>query len=110
MHVPTVSVCLVQTVQVLPQQQAVVKVRVYNFSEQAVYIESDTYLAKEIGLVMEDVLLQPDEDGFARTMVCNPSTVPCEVQCITSLAQWSLWKTTIVLVHLRVFTVVCFSE
>ena len=91
-QVPTVSVRLVQTVQVPPQQRAVVDVRVdcSDLGDRAVYVESNPCLEKETGLVLEDTLLQPNEDGFARTIVCNPLTVPCEVQYDTSLGEGSV--------------------
>ena len=66
-QVPSVSVCLVQIVQVPPQQSVLVEVRVdgTDLGDQAVYLESDPHLEKETGLVLADALLRHDEDGFA---------------------------------------------
>ena len=91
-QVPSVSVRLVQTVQVPPQQSALVEVRVdrTDLGDQAVYLESDPHLEKETGLVLVDTLLRPDEDGFARAIISNPLSVGCEVRCDTSLGEGSV--------------------
>jgi hypothetical protein len=91
-QVPSVSVRLVQTVHVPPQQSALVKVQVdgTDLRDQAVYLESDSHLEKETGLVLADALLRPDEDGFARAMISNPLAVGCEVRCDTTLGEGSM--------------------
>ena len=91
-QVPTGSVQLVQTVQVSPRQHAVVEVRVDcpNVAGQAVYLEPVTNLEEEIGLVVKDALLQPDQDGFARMVVSNPSAVPCKIQHSTPVGKGSV--------------------
>lgn len=71
-QVPTVRVMLVQSLQVPPQQSALVQVRVdsSNVRHSAFYIEPDSQL-KNTGLVLEDALLQSNSDGFAM-MISNP--------------------------------------
>ena len=76
-QVPSVSIRLMQTVQMPPQQSALVEVRVdrTNLGDQAVHLESDPHLEKETGLVLADTLLQPDENSFARAIISNPLSV-----------------------------------
>ena len=91
-QVPTVTVHPVQKVQVPPQQHALVEVWVDcpDVGDQAVYLEPNPHLESKTGLVLEDALLQPDQDGFAQTMITNPLAVPCEVHYSTPLGEGSV--------------------
>ena len=67
--VPTVRVCLLQSVSVPAGQWALVPVRIDGAcpSEGPLLLDSDSSVEQITGLQMiEDALLQPDEDGFAR--------------------------------------------
>ena len=72
--VPTVRVKLVQSIQIPPQQSAMVQVHVNTGgSSHPVYVEHSRMFEEETGLRVDNTLLQPDREGLACLIVCNPS-------------------------------------
>ena len=71
--VPTVWVCLLQSVSVPAGQCALVPVRVDRACplKGPLLLDSDSSVEQMTGLQIEDALLQPDEDGFATLCVSN---------------------------------------
>ena len=78
-RIQTVTVKLLQSVYVLPHQSLTVNIQLLsqstfsNTDKDPVHIKADTHLKENTGVMMEDAILSPTEDGLAQTVIPNPT-------------------------------------